>query len=84
MKSDNPARRRRVINETKNRFTPTLIEDTGSMLNVRPFPLAVYLAKDWFVGLDEDLIGQLFDEFEVLKKNSASAYHCLLIAWRNV
>lgn len=78
MKSDNPARRRRVINETKNRFTPTLIEDTGSMLNVRPFPLAVYLAKDWFVGLDEDLIGQLFDEFEVLKKNSASAYHLLV------
>ena len=78
LKSDNPARRRRVINETKNRFTPTLIEDTGSMLNVRPFPLAVYLAKDWFVGLDEDLIGQLFDEFEVLKKNSASAYHLLI------
>ena len=78
LKLDIPARRRRVINETKNRFTPTLIEDTGSMLNVRPFPLAVYLTKDWFVGLDEDMIEQLFDDFETLKKNSESAYRLLV------
>jgi predicted MPP superfamily phosphohydrolase len=78
LKSEKPGRRRRVINETKNRFTPTLIEDTGSMLNVRPFPLAVYLAKDWFVGLDEYMIEQLFDDFEKLKKESDSAYRLLV------
>lgn len=70
--------RKRVLNKTRNRFSPTLIEDTGSMLNVRPFPLAVYLAKDWFVGLDEDMIEQLFEDFETLKKDSASAYRLLV------
>lgn len=69
--------RKRIINETKNRFTPSLIEDTGSLLNVRPFPLAVYLAREWFEGLDEDDIEQLIEDFEALKENSPSAYRLL-------
>lgn len=70
--------RKRKVNETKAQFTPTLIEDTGSLLNVRPFPLAVYLAKEWFVGLDEDDVELLLEDFNTLKKESPSAHRLLV------
>lgn len=70
--------RKRKVNETKAQFTPTLIEDTGSLLNVRPFPLAVYLAKEWFIGLDEDDIEHLLEDFNTLKDESPSAHRLLV------
>lgn len=70
--------RKRKVNETKAQFTPTLIEDTGSLLNVRPFPLAVYLAKEWFVGLDEDDVELLLEDFNTLKNESPSAHRLLV------
>ncbi len=70
--------RKRKVNETKAQFTPTLIEDTGSLLNVRPFPLAVYLAKEWFVGLDEDDVELLLEDFNDLKNESPSAHRLLV------
>ena len=70
--------RKRMVNETKFHFSPALIEDTGSLLNVRPFPLAVYLAKEWFVGLDEDDVEQLLEDFDKLKDESPSAHRLLV------
>ena len=69
---------KRKVNETKAQFTPMLIEDTGSLLNVRPFPLAVYLAKEWFVGLDEDDVELLLEDFNTLKNESPSAHRLLV------
>lgn len=70
--------RKRKVNEVKAHFSPTLIEDTGSLLNVRPFPLAVYLAKEWFVGLDEDDVEMLLEDFNTLKKESPGAHRLLV------
>lgn len=70
--------RKREVNKVKAHFSPILIEDTGSLLNVRPFPLAVYLAKEWFVGLDEDDVEQLLEDFNTLKNESPSAHRLLV------
>lgn len=70
--------RKREVNKVKAYFSPILIEDTGSLLNVRPFPLAVYLAKEWFVGLDEDDVEQLLEDFNTLKDESPSAHRLLV------
>lgn len=70
--------RKREVNKVKAHFSPILIEDTGSLLNVRPFPLAVYLAKEWFVGLDEDDVELLLEDFNTLKNESPSAHRLLV------
>lgn len=70
--------RKREVNKVKAHFSPILIEDTGSLLNVRPFPLAVYLAKEWFVGLDEDDVEQLLEDFNTLKNENPSAHRLLV------
>lgn len=70
--------RKREVNKVKAHFSPILIEDTGSLLNVRPFPLAVYLAKEWFVGLDEEDVELLLEDFNTLKDESPSAHRLLV------
>ena len=66
--------RKREVNKVKAHFSPILIEDTGSLLNVRP----LYLAKEWFVGLDEDDVEQLLEDFNTLKNENPSAHRLLV------
>lgn len=69
--------RKRAINETIARFSPALIENTHSWINVRPFPLAVYLAKEWFVGLDENDLEVLLSNFDRLKQEDSGTHRML-------
>lgn len=69
--------RRTVINNVVNRFQPTLVEKTGGWINVRPFPLAVWLVGEWLKTLDEDCVSELLDNFEELKSKDLSAYNLL-------
>lgn len=69
--------RKRVIHETIARFSPILIENTHSWINVRPFPLAVYLAKEWFIGLDEIDLDVLLSKFDKLKQEDSGTHKML-------
>lgn len=69
--------RKRAINTTIARFSSTLIERTASWVNIRPFPLAVYLAKEWFTGLDETDISNLLADFEKLREDDPGTHMIL-------
>ena len=61
--------RRRIFNRTINLHEGSLIETTQSWLNVRPFPLAIWLVEKWFEdGVDEDNIENLISGIEGLDR----------------
>ena len=61
--------RRRIFNRTINLHEGSLIETTQSWLNVRPFPLAIWLVEKWFeYGVDEDNIENLISSIEELDR----------------
>lgn len=70
--------RKRVINETLSEYKNSLLEDTGSMINVRPYPLAVYLVSEWFKGLDATDIKDLIEQFEALSQKSPATHSVLV------
>lgn len=59
--------KRRRFRDVIVRFENKLIENTGVWLNVRPFPLAVWLAGKWCKRLDDYMIDALLDNFDKLK-----------------
>lgn len=70
--------RKRIVNKTIKAYDEKLLENTGSMLNVRPFPLAVYLMSQWFDELDEVDLDQLLEDFEKLKEQDAQCQATLV------
>lgn len=56
----------RIFKQTRNRLRGTLIEETDSWLNVRPFPLAVYLVSQWFEEMRPEWLKQLIDHIQAL------------------
>lgn len=64
--------KRRLFSQTINRYDGSLIETTQSWLNVRPFPLAIWLVEKWFesIGADEDCMAEIVDRIEALEKTS--------------
>lgn len=69
--------RKRIFNSTINRFTPELIDKTNAWLNVRPFPLAVFLASEWFVELEEEDVETLLNDFDVLRAQNPALHRFL-------
>lgn len=63
--------------ETINRYAPTLIEKTDKFVNIRPFPLAIWLMGKWFAQMNDDLVGILLQNFEQLKSQDEAAYNLL-------
>lgn len=65
--------KRRLFNQTINRYDGSLIEttQTQSWLNVRPFPLAIWLVEKWFEdGVDEESMEEIVKDIEALDKPS--------------
>ena len=61
--------RRRIFNKTISIYEGSLIETTQSWLNVRPFPLAIWLVEKWFEnGVDEENIENLISSIEALDR----------------
>lgn len=61
--------KRRLFIQTINRYDGSLIETTQSWLNVRPFPLAIWLVEKWFEsGVDEECIEEIVNRIETLDK----------------
>lgn len=60
--------RRSIFANTISRYKDTFIEISGSWLNVRPQPLAVWLVKQWFKSCDNDpdRIDNLFKSLEAV------------------
>lgn len=70
--------RQKVVKRTINAYDKMLLENTGSMLNVRPFPLAVYLVSEWFSELYEEDLYQLLEDFAELKEKDATCQATLV------
>lgn len=69
--------KQKKLTETINRYTPTLLEKTDKFVNVRPFPLAIWLMGKWFERMNDDLVDILLQNFEELKVQNESAYKLL-------
>lgn len=69
--------RLKLFNRTIRRFEGTLIEIDGKNLVVRPFPLAVWLAGQWFADMSESLIEKLLNNLTDLSKTDTNAYSLL-------
>lgn len=69
--------KQKKLTEAINRYTPTLIEKTDKFVNVRPFPLAIWLMGKWFERMNNDLVDILLRDFEQLKAQNESAYKLL-------
>ena len=55
-----PEEKRYLFSQTIGRYENSLVEITQSWLNVRPFPLAVWLVSKWFEdGMDEERIEEI-------------------------
>jgi len=55
---------RGLFSKTRERFRGKLIEETPSWLNVRPFPLAVYLVSQWFEEMTSEGLEELIDDIQ--------------------
>ncbi|MBP3551968.1 MAG: metallophosphoesterase [Bacteroidaceae bacterium] len=63
--------KRRLFVQTINRYNGALIETTQSWLNIRPFPLAIWLVEKWFEdGVDEESMEKIVKRIEALDKPS--------------
>ena len=61
--------KRRLFAQTINHYDGSLIETTQSWLNVRPFPLAIWLVGKWFeAGVDEECMENIVQHIEALDK----------------
>ena len=64
-----PQEKRYLFNKTINKHDNSLIEITACWLNVRPFPLAVWLVSKWFEeDNDEERIEEIVSEIEKQEK----------------
>lgn len=69
--------KRRLFNRVIRKFDKSIIENTGTWLNVRPYPLAVMLLSGWLNDMDPDTINQLVQEIDQYKSSSLSTYNTL-------
>lgn len=69
--------KRRLFNRVIKKFDKSIIENTGTWLNVRPFPLAVMLLSKCFDDMDSDSIAELVSEIENFKETSIATYNTL-------
>lgn len=69
--------KRKLFNRVIKKFDKSIIENTGTWLNVRPFPLAVMLLSKWFDDMDSDTITELVSEIEKFKASSIATYNAL-------
>lgn len=66
-----PQEKRMIFNKTINQYDNSLIETTACWLNVRPFPLAVWLVGKWFEDdNDEERIEEIVSEIEKQEKGT--------------
>lgn len=64
-----PQEKRFIFNKTINKHDNSLIEKTACWLNVRPFPLAVWLVSKWFEeDNDEERIEEIVADIEKQEK----------------
>lgn len=64
-----PQEKRYLFNKTINKHDNSLIEITACWLNVRPFPLAVWLVSKWFEeDNDEERIEEIVSDIEKQEK----------------
>lgn len=64
-----PQEKRLIFNKTINKHDNSLIEITACWLNVRPFPLAVWLVSKWFEeDNDEERIEEIVSDIEKQEK----------------
>lgn len=64
-----PQEKRFIFNKTINKHDNSLIEKTACWLNVRPFPLAVWLVSKWFEeDNDEERIEEIVTDIEKQEK----------------
>ena len=72
-----PIDKRKLFNRVIKHFDKSIIENTGTWLNVRPFPLAVMLASKWFEDIDTEMAELLVREIEAYKDDSPATYNVL-------
>lgn len=66
-----PQEKRHIFNKTINKHDNSLIELTACWLNVRPFPLAVWLVSKWFEeDNDEERIEEIVSDIEKQEKGT--------------
>ena len=60
-----PQEKRHIFNQTINKYDNSLVEKTACWLNVRPFPLAVWLVGKWFEeDNDEERMAEIVEDIE--------------------
>lgn len=58
-----------LFNKVREKYNNTLIENTNHWLNVRPYPLAVYLISEWFEEMPTHLLESLMDDLQLQPDN---------------
>ncbi len=65
LEAKSPFERAGIISKVKNKFSDTLLDINDAGWNVRPYPLAIYLASKWFEAYGtEEIFEGLLDEIE--------------------